>query len=64
MNEANRAYRDAILDIVEHLEAAVAFVSKYADFDDFVADKMATYAVVRAIEVAGEAARRVPKELR
>jgi uncharacterized protein with HEPN domain len=58
------AYRDAILDIVEHLEAAVTFVARYPGFDAFKADKMATYAVVRAIEVAGEAARRVPNEIR
>lgn len=64
MKDSDRDYRDAILDIVEHLQAAQSFVARYKDFEYFEADKMAAFAVVRALEVAGEAARRVPAEVR
>lgn len=64
MSDSSRDYRDALLDVAEHLEAARDFANRYASFQDSSEDRMETFAVVRAIEVAGEAARRVPREVR
>jgi uncharacterized protein with HEPN domain len=54
---------DYLKDILEAVEAATQFVAGM-DFDSFVADKKTVFAVVRALEIIGEAAKNIPRPLR
>jgi uncharacterized protein with HEPN domain len=58
-----RSYWDYVMDIAQSIEDAQGFVRGYA-FDDFKKDKRTVYAVVRAIEVIGEAAKNIPDSIR
>jgi len=58
-----RVYLDYIRDMLENAEKALQFV-KGMSFDEFADDERTTYAVIRAIEVIGEAGRNIPKDLR
>ena len=58
-----RVYLDYIRDMLDNSEKAFDFV-KGMEFDKFVEDEKTVYAVLRAIEVIGEAARKIPKGLR
>jgi len=56
-------YRDYLRDILENLKAAEEF-TRGLEFDGFAANKQVQYAVVRALEIVGEAAKNVPFEVR
>ncbi len=58
-----RLYSDYLLDIVDHSEKAMRFL-RGVSFDDFQDNEEKTFAVVRALEVIGEAARHIPKSIR
>ena len=58
-----RSYWDYVMDIAQSIEDVQGFVRGYS-FDDFNRDKKTIYAVVRAIEVIGEAAKNVPESIR
>lgn len=58
-----RAHWDYLQDMLENAQKASAFVQGMG-FDDFVADERTTYAVIRAIELIGEAVRRIPQDVR
>jgi len=58
-----RVYLDYIRDMLENAEKAMRFVQGMS-FDEFANDERTIYAVIRAIEVIGEAGRKIPKELR
>ena len=58
-----RVYLDYIRDMLENAEKALRFV-KEMSFKEFAEDERTIYAVIRAIEVIGEATRRIPKDLR
>ena len=58
-----RSYWDYVMDIAESIEDAQGFVRGYG-FEDFKTDKKTVYAVVRAIEVIGEAAKNIPDSIR
>ncbi len=60
---AKRVYHDYLRDIVDHSEKAMQFVHGVT-FDDFADNEEKVFAVVRALEVIGEAARQIPKSLR
>jgi uncharacterized protein with HEPN domain len=49
--------------MLENAEIALRFVEGM-EFDEFTKDEKTVYAVIRAIEVIGEAVRKVPKDLR
>jgi uncharacterized protein with HEPN domain len=55
------------LDFLQDIRAAAnkarAFVAGMT-FDEFAADEKTAYAVVRALEILGEAAKRIPQEVR
>lgn len=59
----NEEYGDYIQDITESISDCVEFV-KGMTFDDFVKDKKTVNAVIRSLEVIGEAARNIPEEIR
>ena len=60
---SNRVYLDYIRDMLESAGKAITFVGEM-NFEAFSEDDKTTYAVVRAIEIIGEAAKKVPKDLR
>jgi len=58
-----RDVRLYVADIVENMDAAVRFVGEMT-YDAFVADRRTAYAVVRCLEIVGEAAKGVPEHVR
>lgn len=50
-------------DILENMERAENFV-KDAGYDEFVKDEKMHYAVIRCIEIIGEAAKHMPKNMK
>lgn len=57
-----RLYHDYLRDILDYSEKAMRFVQGVS-FDDFGDNEEKIFAVVRALEVIGEAARQIPKSL-
>jgi uncharacterized protein with HEPN domain len=58
-----RAYDDYLHDMLENAEKALDFVGGM-ELDQFFEDEKTSYAVVRALEIIGEAARKIPEEVR
>ena len=58
-----RIYLDYIQDILDTIADIEEFVSGL-DFEDFGKDKKTLYAVIRGIEVIGEAAKKIPDIIR
>lgn len=57
-----RMILDYLQDILDALEKARAFLGDMTE-QEFEADERTSYAVIRALEVAGEAARHIPEEI-
>ncbi|MBF0607565.1 MAG: DUF86 domain-containing protein [Magnetococcales bacterium] len=58
-----REYRDYINDIAEAVDDAVSFVEGMT-YREFQRDKKTIYAVVRTIEIIGEASKHIPKSVK
>lgn len=58
-----REYEDYLHDMLENAEKALSFVQGM-DYDGFCTDDKAVYAVIRAFEIIGEAARQIPESVR
>ncbi len=58
-----RGFLDYLLDMISNAEKALAFV-EHMTFSEFEADEKTVYAVVRALEIIGEAAKKIPEEVR
>ncbi len=58
-----RDFRDYLEDIQQAAQKAIAFVQGFTK-DSFAADEKTVFAVTRALEVLGEATKRVPQSLR
>jgi len=58
-----REYGDYIEDILDSISAIEEFV-KGMNFEDFAEDRKTIFAVVRGIDVIGEAAKHMPKSIR
>jgi len=58
-----REYEDYLRDMLENAEKALSFVQGL-DYDGFCKDDKAMYAVIRAFEIIGEAARQIPEDVR
>lgn len=52
-----------VKDIIENMENALHFTENL-NYEDFFNDKKINYAVVRCIEIIGEASKNVPEEFR
>jgi uncharacterized protein with HEPN domain len=61
--KAKREYLDYLKDIQDALEKVENFTAGQ-DFVSFVKDDKTTFAVIRALEIIGEAARKIPKAIR
>ena len=58
-----REYSDYINDIVDSVHAVEEF-TRGMTFEDFIGDRKTVYAVIRAFEVMGEAAKKIPQAVR
>ena len=59
----NRDYKDYISDIVDSIDKIKQFITGMA-FEDFEKDTKTVFAVVRALEIIGEASKNIPIEIR
>lgn len=58
-----RDYKDYLKDIVEAIEKTQSFTSNI-DYDSFIKDDKTIFAVIRALEVVGEALKGVSEDIR
>jgi len=58
-----RIYIDYLQDMLDNAKRAIQF-TKGMSFESFSRDDKTVYAVIRAVEVIGEAARNVPEKVR
>ena len=58
-----RECEDYLRDIVDAMEKTLAFTAGMT-FDQFKRDDKTVYAVIRALEIIGEAAKHIPEEVR
>jgi uncharacterized protein with HEPN domain len=58
-----REIGDYIEDIIDAMKEAMGFV-RNMDYDEFIQDTKTVYAVVRAIEIIGEATKNIPEDMR
>lgn len=58
-----REFLDYVEDVVEAMNDAISFVEKMK-YEEFVKDRKTVYAVVRSLEIIGEAVKKVPKDVR
>lgn len=56
-------FLDYVEDIIEAMDDAMSFVEGI-EYDDFSKDKKTIYAVVRAIEIIGEAVKKLPDRVK
>ena len=61
--KSEREYEDYLRDMLENAEKALSFVQGL-DYDGFCNDDKAMYAVIRALEIIGEGARKTPEKVR
>ena len=58
-----RDYMDYLQDILDAIRRAREFVTDY-DFEDFEKDRKTVFAVIRALEIIGEASKHIPQNIR
>jgi len=56
-------FLDYVEDVVEAMDDAMRFVEGM-EYDDFVKDKKTAYAVTRAVEIIGEAVKKIPERVK
>jgi uncharacterized protein with HEPN domain len=60
---SEREYADYLEDILDAISKIATFIEGMT-FDQFAKDDKTTYAVVRALEIIGEAAKHIPERVR
>src|SRR3989344_433318 len=63
INSSKREYKDYVIDIADSIEKIEKFVGNFS-FEEFEKDKKSIYAVVRAIEIIGEAIKNIPTSVK
>jgi uncharacterized protein with HEPN domain len=58
-----RDIRDYLQDILNSIDLAEAFIAEMT-FDEFQTDAKTTFAVIRALEIIGEATKNIPTPIR
>lgn len=58
-----REYSDSLRDMLENAQRAIQF-TKGMSYEAFAKDDKTVYAVIRAVEIIGEAAANIPEEVR
>ncbi|MDD2922536.1 MAG: DUF86 domain-containing protein [Anaerolineales bacterium] len=59
----SRVYIDYLRDMLENANRALLFIEDM-DYESFSKDEKTVYAVIRAVEIIGEATRNIPEEIR
>ncbi len=59
---SKRTEIEYIEDILEHIKKIEKFTEN-CDYEEFVENELVAYAVIRCIEIIGEAVKKLPKEL-
>ncbi len=59
----NRKHRDYLEDIAGEIRKVAQFIKEFS-FEQFRVDEKTVYAVIRAIEIIGEASKKVPDEIK
>jgi len=59
----NEEFLDYVEDVVEAMDDAMRFVEGM-EYDDFVKDRKTVYAVTRAVEIIGEAVKKIPTRVK
>lgn len=59
----NREVKDYVQDIYDAMEAAEEFVNNWT-FEEFAEDRKTQFAVIRALEIIGEATKNIPRSTR
>ena len=59
----SRIHIDYLRDMLENANRAIQFIEGM-DFETFSEDDKTVYAVIRAVEIIGEATRNIPEEIR
>lgn len=60
---AERIYADYLEDILDAITKVTKFIEGMS-FDEFSSDDKTVYAVIRGLEIIGEATKHIPKDLR
>jgi len=63
LNPAESDFRDYLDDILDNARKLKAFIAGL-NFEEFQADEKTQYAIMRAVEVIGEATKRIPIQFR
>ncbi|KQC13995.1 MAG: DUF86 domain-containing protein [Methanothrix sp.] len=63
MRKGKREMLDYLQDILDAIESAESFVADM-DYDAFEADEKTNFAAVRALEIVGEASKKIPPDIR
>ncbi len=58
-----RDYLDHLNDILDSINKGITFISEMS-YEDFVKDEKTQFALIRAIEIIGEASKRIPAEVK
>ncbi|MAT40588.1 MAG: hypothetical protein CL946_13405 [Ectothiorhodospiraceae bacterium] len=58
-----RDFRDSLADILLAIDQCADFTAGYS-FDEFKVDQKTINAVIRSLEIVGEASKRIPEEIR
>ena len=58
-----RTYKDYILDVLSSIQEIGEF-TKDMNFEEFIKDRKTVNAVIRSLEVMGEAVKKIPVEIR
>ena len=63
MSEKERKVENYFIDILESIEDIAHFIANL-DYDEFCDDRKTIYAVIRCLEIIGEAVKHIPSELK
>ncbi|MEM3407294.1 MAG: DUF86 domain-containing protein [Nitrososphaerota archaeon] len=58
-----REIKDYIIDIIDSMNKAIKFIEGMS-YEQFIQDDKTVFAVVRALEIIGEAIKKIPEEIR
>lgn len=59
-----KEFLDYIEDIIEAMDNATEFVEGIEEYKDFIKDSKTIYALIRALEIIGEAVKKIPDEVK
>jgi uncharacterized protein with HEPN domain len=61
--KSQRDYSDYLNDIYDSINKGISFTDELS-FDDFIKDEKTQFALIRVIEIIGEASKKIPAEIK